>query len=328
MSHAAWNLVPRQQRPRTSAMIKRVGFAAALTVFLGAVPAQAQAVRTFVSAATGNDLNPCSRTTPCATFAGALPKTIINGEINCLDPGGYGAVAITKSITIDCKGKYASILASGVTGITVNIRESTNDPTRSVRIRGLSINGTGASGTSGTRTGLTGIRVTAATSLFIEDTVIGDFSQQGIQVQTNGTFNLSLDRVVIRNTNSTGVALSATTGQVVAWLNNVRISGTSSAVALSGLTRANLRNVTMAHNGIGISTGGLNNVVNAENVMVSFATTGLRANTTGAIRLANSVITQNATGLNPNGGAIVSLSNNSVTGNTTDGAFTSTTPQQ
>ena len=80
------------------------------------------------------------------------------------------------------------------------------NPHRSVRIRGLSINGTGASGTAGTRTGLVGIRATAGTSLFVEDTVIGDFSQQGIQVQTSAAFNLSLDRVVIRNTNSSGVA--------------------------------------------------------------------------------------------------------------------------
>jgi hypothetical protein len=308
-------------------MIRLVGLAAVLTLPLGAVPAQAQAIRTFVSA-TGNDINPCSRTAPCATFAGALSKTFINGEINCLDQGGYGAVTITKSITIDCKGKYASILAGGVTAITVNIPASANDPTRSVRIRGLSINGTGASGTAGTRTGLVGIRATAGTSLFVEDTVISDFSQQGIIVQTSAAFNLALDRVVIRNTNSSGVALSGSAGQAVASLNKVRISGTSTALSLSGSARANLRNVTIAHNTSGIATSGLNNIVNAENIMVSFATTGLQSNATGTIRVANSVITQNVTGLNPNGGAIISLSNNSVTGNTANGAFTSTTPQQ
>jgi len=307
-------------------MIRLVGCAAALTLSLGAAPAQAQ-TRTFVSG-NGDDANPCSRTLPCATFAGALSRTAINGEINCLDPAGYGAVTITKSITIDCTGKYASILAGGVTGITVNIPVSANDPHRSVRIRGLSINGTGASGTAGTRTGLVGIRATAGTSLFVEDTVIGDFSQQGIQVQTSAAFNLSLDRVVIRNTNSSGVALSGSAGQVVASFNKVRISRTSTALSVSGSVRANLRNVTMAHNTTGIASSGLNNIVNAENVMVSFATTGLQSNATGTIRVANSVITQNVTGLNPNGGTIISMSNNSVTGNTADGAFSSTTPQQ
>ena len=68
-------------------MIRLVGCAAALTLSLGAVPAQAQATRTFVSG-TGDDANPCSQTSPCATFATALSRTSINGEINCLDPGG------------------------------------------------------------------------------------------------------------------------------------------------------------------------------------------------------------------------------------------------
>src|ERR1051325_4067484 len=76
--------------------------------------AQAQATRTWVSGV-GDDLNPCSRTAPCKTFAGAISKTFINGEINCLDPAGYGTVTVTKSITIDCEDTQGSILASGVT---------------------------------------------------------------------------------------------------------------------------------------------------------------------------------------------------------------------
>ena len=76
----------------------------AVGLILSAAPASAQATRTFVSGV-GNDADPCSRTAPCRTFAGAIVKTFINGEINCLDPGGYGAVNITKSITIDCTGR-------------------------------------------------------------------------------------------------------------------------------------------------------------------------------------------------------------------------------
>src|SRR6059058_5561540 len=81
--------------------------------------AQAQATRTWVSGV-GDDLNPCSRTAPCKTFAGAISKTAAGGEINCLDPGGFGTVTITKSITIDCGGTFGSILASGVNGVNVN----------------------------------------------------------------------------------------------------------------------------------------------------------------------------------------------------------------
>src|SRR5262245_60432016 len=87
---------------------------------LATAPAQAQATRTWVSGV-GNDANPCSRTAPCQTFAGAISKTFINGEISCLDAGGFGTVTITKSITIDCEAAYGSILASGTTGININV---------------------------------------------------------------------------------------------------------------------------------------------------------------------------------------------------------------
>src|ERR1700704_3475430 len=80
---------------------------------------QAQATRTWVSGV-GDDLNPCSRTAPCKTFAGAISKTSAGGEINCLDPNGAGAVTITKSISIVCDYTEGGILASGINGIIVN----------------------------------------------------------------------------------------------------------------------------------------------------------------------------------------------------------------
>src|SRR5947209_14665799 len=81
--------------------------------------ARAQATRTFVSGV-GNDANPCSRTAPCKTFAGAISKTAAGGEIDALDPGGFGAVTITKAITIDGGGgQVASVLVSGTNGIIV-----------------------------------------------------------------------------------------------------------------------------------------------------------------------------------------------------------------
>src|SRR5215218_7056741 len=76
----------------------------------------AQATRTWVSGV-GDDVNPCSRTAPCKTFAGAISKTATNGEINCLDPAGYGTVNVTKSITIDCEDTQGSILSSGTNGV-------------------------------------------------------------------------------------------------------------------------------------------------------------------------------------------------------------------
>ena len=71
----------------------------------------------------------------------------------------------------------------------------------------------------------------------------------------------------------------------------------------------------------------MNNIINAENVMISFATTGVTGSAGSTVRLSNSVITQNSTGLNANGGSLVSMSGNSLTGNTVNGAFTSTVPK-
>jgi len=104
---------------------------------LASAPAHAQAPRTWVSGV-GDDVNPCSRTAPCKTFAGAISKTATNGEIDCLDPGGYGAVTITKSITIDCTGTFGSVLVAGTNGITINITNAGGtDPLQTVRLRGL-----------------------------------------------------------------------------------------------------------------------------------------------------------------------------------------------
>ena len=116
--------------------------------FAFASMAQAQATRTWVSGV-GDDVNPCSRTAQCKTFAGAISKTAVNGEINCLDPAGFGSINVTKSITIDCEDTQGSILAAGVNGVIVNITAAT-DIKKAFKIRGVSINGVG--------TGINGIR--------------------------------------------------------------------------------------------------------------------------------------------------------------------------
>src|SRR5215212_11157635 len=92
---------------------------AAIVMACLATPASAQATRTWVSGV-GDDVNPCSRTAPCKTFAGAISKTAPGGEIDCLDPGGFGTLTITKSLTVDCTGVSGGILAALTTGLIIN----------------------------------------------------------------------------------------------------------------------------------------------------------------------------------------------------------------
>src|SRR5881394_1746945 len=125
-------------------------------VFAFASIAQAQAPRTWVSGV-GDDANPCSRTAPCKTFAGAISKTASGGEINVLDPGGFGAVTITKPITISSEGTEAGVLVSGTNGIIVNVPNATDV----VVLRGLDIEGLG--------TGLSGITVLTGGTVEVEN---------------------------------------------------------------------------------------------------------------------------------------------------------------
>ncbi|MEK6280740.1 MAG: hypothetical protein AABN95_10340 [Acidobacteriota bacterium] len=167
-----------------------------IIVAVTASVAQGQASRTWVSGV-GDDVNPCSRTTPCRTFAGAIAKTAIGGEIGVLDPSGYGVIVISKSVTIDGTGTMASVVAgSGSTGITINITNAA-DTARSVRIRGLSINGVG--------TGTHGINVIAASKVSIEDTIIDGFTRNGLNVAAGQVF---VRNTTIRNNENLGISVA------------------------------------------------------------------------------------------------------------------------
>ena len=147
---------------KTRFTIKALAFLVFTLAFASA--AQAQASRTWVSGV-GDDANPCSRTAPCKTFAGAISKTADQGEIDCIDPGGFGTVTITKSMTLNCHALLGSILASGVPGVTINATAAGS----TVILRGLQINGVqGGTAVAGT----IGVRILAATTVVIEDSVI------------------------------------------------------------------------------------------------------------------------------------------------------------
>ena len=217
-----------------------------ISIFLvsASIFAEAQATRTWISGV-GDDVNPCSRTAPCKTFAGAISKTATNGEINCLDPGGFGAVTITKSITLDCKDTQGSILASSVTGVIINITNAA-DARKAVNIRGLNINGVS--------NGLNGIRIIEASKGVVGDTIIDGFAQKGITIENSD--NLATQVVVSRSSirNVVGTAISATssgTSQVM--VSDCLIAGNGTGVSAGAESAIRISGNVITNNGTGLS---------------------------------------------------------------------------
>src|SRR6266550_3029789 len=286
--------------------------------------AHAQATRTWVSGV-GDDLNPCSRTAPCKTWAGAISKTFINGEIDALDPGGYGTLSVTKSITIEgTQGAgFGSTLAAGTNGFTINLTDASgNDPQHTVRLRNLSINGTGSSGTIGTRTGLNGVRIIlAAGSVFVENCIITDFNNRGISDERTTGGKLFVTDTIVRNTTATGIAISPASGstRINAVLDNVRVENCNFGVAVGSAARVMInRSVFSGNVSSGIEAEGITaaSEVNVDNCVSSNNATGVQ-NGGGAfgttIRLSNTDISFNTTGIT---GVTNSFGNNRISGNT------------
>ena len=289
-----------------------LGFAAtSLVLLLAAAPAHAQASRTWVSGV-GDDANPCSRTAPCKTFAGAISKTALNGEINCLDPGGFGAVTITKSITIDCHEVFASILNAGTNGVNIPFANfAANDARKTVRLRNINFNGVD--------TGIIGIRITGAVAgstviiedclidgmfagaangisdertaggeLYIANTTVRNVGANGILISPGGAaapvagqrINASLDNVRVLNASVAGIFVS-NNGR--AMINRSMISGHSQVgVAVAGALASmevNVSNTTISHNGVGVGNLGGTITIRLSNNDISFNTTAIQGAT-------------------------------------------------
>ncbi len=174
--------------------------ALATTVLLFAAPASAQATRTWVSGV-GDDANPCSRTAPCMTFAGAFSKTAASGEINCLDPGPFGGLTITKAITISCEAGTAGVLVPGTSGFV--IAAGTSD---AVFLKGLDFDGAGPSGGA-----LDGIKVQSAGTVMIDHCIIYGFGStngvdgNGIFVDSTNSVQVTIQDTLISNNANAGV---------------------------------------------------------------------------------------------------------------------------
>jgi hypothetical protein len=298
----------------------------AVVLALSASAASAQATRTWVSGV-GDDVNPCSRTAPCKTFAGAISKTAAGGEISVLDPGSFGTITITKAITIDGQGQLASILNAGTTGITVNA--GTNDK---VTIRNISIQGAG--------TGTNGIRFLAGKQLVVDHVTISGFTTRGIDMAVSASSNLMVSNSTIFHTNQTNVATNSTIGIRVnssvafgfATLNNVELKGLSIGVEGALNAAINISNSVITRNlstGVLASSGATQ--INVDSCQVGFNDlAGVNASVVGAtIRLVNSSIHNNGNGILIAGGATVaSDGKNRVFGNGASTAPNAAVPLQ
>jgi len=294
--------------------------AIAIFMFATVSIAQAQASRTWVSGV-GDDANPCSRTAPCKTWAGAISKTAACGEIDALDPGGFGAVTITKSITLDGTGTFASILASLVNGIIINAAA-----TDVVTIRGLSINGF--------CNGINGINILQAKTVNVEDCVIFRFNTgNGITVNETNDLNLNVRNSVIRDNTLDGINTftSGAANKVNVTLDKVRLSGNGNGLHARSGSRVTARESVFSNNttnGIFSDAAGANfsNVFVWDSQISMNGANGVRAGNAGNVGISGATINQNMIDRNVANGVLVStggvvntFTNNSIIGNGTDG---------
>jgi hypothetical protein len=262
--------------------IGRTALALAACSVVGTSLAHAQATRTWVSGV-GDDANPCSRTAPCKTFAGAISKTATGGEISALDPAGFGAVTITKSIV--------------------------NAPATSVvTLRNLSINGFG--------TGTNGVRHLGGASLTIEKCDISGFTLSAIDIEPAAS-----SKVVIRDsslrTATTGVQVSEPSGRVDVELQNVLIKSVVNGVeTFGGFT--SIANSTLTQNS-GTAILGQGGEISVERSMVTGNNTGATANGTSTVRISNNGFYRNLTAFGCGGGTLASAGDNRSGGNTGGG---------
>ena len=302
--------------------------------------AHAQATRTWISGV-GDDVNPCSRTAPCKTFPGAISKTAAGGIIDVLDPGGFGAVTITKSITLENVGEIGSILVAGTNAITVNDSGSGSPGKAIVVLRGLSLDG----GPPGSNS-LAGVRFITGGQLVVERCDIGNFTGGdpngfGIAFTPSSASTLVVHDSTIHDNGATGssnggILVSPTgSGSATVTLDDVRIvNNTGFGVQVQGPAKLSLRDSLIGMNaGSGvIAIGGTASAsLLLDRVTISGnGAGGVVAQGAGAlIDLSDSTITGNLQGLQASGsGSIVSFGNNRNFGNTVDGVPSKTSPQQ
>jgi hypothetical protein len=277
--------------------------------------AHAQATRTWVSGV-GDDVNPCSRTAPCKTFAGAISKTAAGGEISVLDPGGFGAVTITKAITLNGTGTLAGILSAGTNGVIVNA--GVND---TIILRDISINGA--------TTGINGIRFLAGKTLMVDHCWIYGVTNHGIDVSKTADGNLKVLDTVIENCGQDGISTTTTAGQIKGTIDRSRMMNCANGLHVKNFSRVIARNSVFSintTNGVfADATAGFATIRVWESQISLNGANGVRAGNAGGggsgVEIAQNQIDNNiANGvLIGSGGVVETFTNNSIRGNVPDG---------
>jgi hypothetical protein len=287
-------------------------------------PASAQATRTWISGV-GDDANPCSRTAPCKTFAGAISKTAAGGQIDCLDPGGFGAVTVTKSITLDCSaGGGGGILSAASSGVIINATSSDR-----VIVKNVNIDGAGS--------GLNGIRVLSVGYLHVQDCIISGHNSAapngvGIKIATGANMKFAILRTSLTGNGlgSTGAGLQIipTAGTVTGVIDTTAMDGNVFGIAADGSAGGAGINITVrdsavsnnSQTGIIAVTGAVGAGIMVSRTTVANNGIGLTSSGAGAIvRIGQSEITGNGTGVT---GPVLSYGTNQLNGNGSDGTLT------
>jgi hypothetical protein len=289
--------------------------AIATFMFAFASMTQAQATRTWVSGV-GDDANPCSRTAPCKTFAGAISKTATAGEISVLDPGGFGALTINKAMTINGEGTLAGILNAGGNGIVI-----TAPTTDNVTIRNISINAP--------NNGSDGIRVLGGKNITIENVTINGQSGDGIEVLAASNVNVLLNNVQIKNCAGAGLKVDTSAGVARVAVKGSTFTGCAQGINPRRNSRVAVYESTIAFNSLGVlveGTGG-NAISFFKSCHINNNTShGIQAGSAAATNTSAVTITDNL--INNNAGAGISIStngivqtflNNEINGNNPDG---------
>ncbi len=277
--------------------------------------AQAQATRTWVSG-TGDDVNPCSRTAPCKTFNGAISKTAAGGEISALDPNGFGAVTITKSITINGEGTLAGITAAGTNAITINALATDN-----VYIKNLDINGTG--------TGISGIRYVSGNSVVVEKVRIYNFTDFGIQVSKTSNGFLSVSNSSFINCLDAGISTTTTVGVVRTDVENSKAFGCTVGFKAGANSEFTIKSSTATGCGTaGFQADGLGAEMNMDSCVATNNGNGVQSRNAATIRIGACTISNNITkglDISIGAGVIETYRDNYIRGNPASDVVTAVT---